>query len=152
MTITRPKLCHSRFALLAIVGAFLASGSASASCTMATKVEACPPVCNCCQTPAPGDSATTVTASTALYEQLPIQAGAVRQEAAGCQCRLQAPTAPEPKPGQGPRLERSDPGRELSAGILEFDDEPRSIPFVSSPRIRPQRKLPIYLRNARLLI
>lgn len=152
MPITRPKFRHSWIALVAFVGALLASGGASASCTMTKDAGDCPPVCGCCKATV-SDSPTPYTAGpTTVHQHVPPRTGNACQEAPGCECRPQAPTAPEPKPGQRTRVEMSDPGCDLALGWLDFDAAPRSVALSVTATVSPPQKQPIYLRNARLLI
>lgn len=152
MPITRTKLRHSWIALAAFVGALLASGGASASCTMTPDAGACPPVCGCCKAPA-SDSPTPEAAGPAtVHEHVPARTGDVCPSTPRCECRSQAPTAPEPKPGQRTTVERSDPAHDLALGWLDFDAAPRSVYFSVPATPSPPQKHPIYLRNSRLLI
>ena len=152
MPITRPKPRHLWIALAAFVGALLTSGGASASCTMTKDAGDCPPVCGCCKAPASDGPTPEAAGPTTVHQQVPARSGDVCPDAPGCECRSQAPTAPEPKPGQRTTVERSDPGRDADLGWFDFDAAPRLMTFSAPATASPPQKLPIYLRNSRLLI
>lgn len=152
MPIARHKPRHSWIALAAIVGALLASGGASVSCTMPKDAGDCPPVCGCCKAPASGSPTPEAAGPTTVHQHVAAHSGDVCPDAPGCECRSQAPTAPEPKPGQRTTVERSDPGRDAGLGWLDFDAAPKLMTFSVPATASPPQKLPIYLRNSRLLI
>ena len=151
MPITCPKLRHLWIALAALVGALLTSGGVSASCTK-PDAGACPPVCGCCKAPAADNPTPEAAGPATVYPHVPAWTGDVCPNTPGCECRSQAPTAPEPKPGQRTTVERSDPGRDLALRGLDFDAAPRSVYFSVLAAPSPPQKHPIYLRNSRLLI
>ncbi len=151
MPITRTKLRHSWIALAAFVGALLTSGGVSASCTKPDAL-ACSPVCGCCKTPASARPTPEAAGPAMAHQKVPARTGDVCPDAPGCECRPQAPTAPEPKPGQRTTVERSDPGRDSALGGLGFDAAPRLMTFSVPATASPPQKLSIYLRNSRLLI
>ncbi len=152
MPIARHKHRHSWIALAAIVGALLTSGGASASCTIPTDAGDCPPVCGCCNATASDSPTPDAAGPTTVHQDVPPRTGNACREAPGCECRSQAPTAPEPKPGQRTTVERSDSGRDLALGGLGFDAAPRLMTFSVPATASLPQKLPIYLRNSRLLI
>ena len=151
MPIARHKPRHSWIALAAFVGALLTSSGVSASCTK-PDAGACPPVCGCCKTPGSDSPTPEAAGTTTVHRQVPTRTGDVCPDAPGCECRPQAPTAPEPKPGQRTTVEKSDPGRDAALGWLDFDTTPRLMTFSVPATASPPRKLPLYLRNSRLLI
>jgi uncharacterized membrane protein YhaH (DUF805 family) len=111
-----------------------------------------PPVCGCCKAPASASPTPEAAGPAMARQHVPARTGDVCPDAPGCECRSQAPTAPEPKPGQRTTVERSDPGRDAALGWLDFDAAPRLMTFSVPATAGPPRKLPIYLRNSRLLI
>jgi len=144
---------HLRRPLIALVAIFAASfmaSDASACSTMKQGQGACQTACGCCTSG--GDDAPTTRAGVATPAALPQAAGLGRPAPAeNCSCRSQEPAAPSPKPARSTAESRT----ELSAGSVfvqlgeTFAARTALTPQVPSTQSPP--KVPLYLRNERLL-
>jgi hypothetical protein len=155
MPITFPKPRLPWIALAAFVGAVLASGGASASCTSMPDGGACTPACGCCKA-SQSDRPTNLTGKPATVDQHILDhrdANACRPiPAGGCCCRPQAPAAPGPRGQRAGGEERSETELAFAAGWSDLGGGFRPAIGPISPTARPPQKTPLYLRTSRLLI
>jgi len=149
MPITLAELRFSWIALAALVGASLVAGDASATCTSMSDSGGCR--ARCCGKASKSATPIRAAVPATVAQHIPPQDGNVCPDVPGCNCRPQAPTAPEPKERRAGES-RLDLGRNVEAGWLDLGGVFR--PFIGPvpPTISPPQKSPLYLRNSRLLI
>lgn len=143
---------HLRRPLIAITAIFAASlaSEASACSTMKSSPEACATVCGCCSPEVTGASTNRIEgAERAARPEVP---GPCETAPGGaCSCRSLEPLAPTPKPARSPVEGRPQPGQ--GSYFVHPGDEAAARDLLS-PQVTPTQsspKIPLYLRNARLL-
>jgi hypothetical protein len=156
MPFTFPKPRLPWIALAAFLGAALASGGASASCTSMPDAGACPPICGCCKA-SQSDWPTDLTGRSATVDQhilYRVDANACRPSVSvgGCSCRPQAPAAPGPRGQRTGGENRPETELAIAAGWSELSGGFRPAIAPISPTASPPQKSPLYLRTSRLLI
>lgn len=150
MPTTLRRLCRPLIALAAIFGASLAS-EASACSSMKPGSGACDSACECCSPEATGapTNRVEVAAERAALPEAPV--ACQRTPGGGCSCRSQEPAAPTPKPDRNTAEGRSELGQ--GSDFVHRGDEAAARALLS-PRVTPTQsppKIPLYLRNSRLL-
>jgi hypothetical protein len=122
---------------------------------MVTAAADCPSVCACCEPSGFEDEPAADIVPTPKQAVVPAspQADAQRTvQPAGCMCRPQTPVAPGPKQPQEKRSEPTGPDRVAASETVDphftLVRDHASVPV----HTHVPRKVPAYLRNARLLI
>ncbi len=137
-------------ALAAISVASTAAGGASA-CSMKERGNAgCATVCGCCSsatTEAPSPAARVDGRATRLRAPMAIETAS----GGGCSCRSQKPAAPAPRPAPGTSGSRTQPGHAEPLAHSGPDHVARPAPGPQLPLTQSPPKIPLYLRNERLL-
>lgn len=143
---------YDRRPLMALVAIFATSlaSEASACSTMKASPAACATVCGCCSpetSEAPPSHPEAARVATMPRAPMACQSA----PAEGCSCRSQEPAAPSPKPARGTAEGRPAPsqGSDLVCLGDEAAARDRLFPQVAPTQSPP--KIPLYLRNARLL-
>ena len=146
-------LRHLRGPLIAFAAIFavsLPAGQVSACSMMAPAKSACATACGCCSSATSQDPATPVgMAEPAALRPTPTACETA--PGGGCSCRSPEPAAPAPKPARSTAESRTEAGH-TDAFALPAEDQaariasPSQLPLTQGPP-----KVPLYLRNERLL-
>lgn len=152
MPITPRRACRPLIALAAIVATLLATSEVSACSTMKPGMGACNTACGCCSSGA-NDPPTTRTGVVEPAAMPRVPAACQTAPVGDCSCRTQGPAAPtpKPKPARGTPQGRPELGQGSdfvhlgAAHVLRIALAPQ-VPATQSPP-----KVPLFLRNERLL-
>ena len=137
-------------AFAAIFAVSLTVGQASACSMMEPAKSACATACGCCSSATSQDPATPV----GMAEPATLQPTPTACETApgrGCSCRSREPAAPAPKPARSNAEGRTESGHTAAFILPDEDRAARLAPSSQLPLTQGPPKVPLYLRNERLL-
>jgi hypothetical protein len=146
-------LRHLRGPLIAFAAIFAASlpaGQASACSMMEPAKSACATACGCCSSATSQAPATPV----GMAEPVALRPTPIACETApgrGCSCSSREPAAPAPKPARSTAEGRTEPGHITAFAVPGEDHAARLAPSSQLPLTQGPPKVPLYLRNERLL-
>lgn len=132
-------------ALVAIFAASLTASEAAACVSMNSGGGSCATACGCCS---PEASEVPATAAAAARQA---QTGCEMSPGEGCVCRPDEPVAPTQKPSRTAAEGRPEPGHASEFVQLGDDAAARIKAGLKVPPTQSPPKIPLYLRNARLL-
>lgn len=139
------NLRHIRVLLIApvaIVAMSCASGAASACAMARSEKAACASVCDCCESPKAAAAPATVPQAPSGCDTAPCNP---------CSCRSQGPAAPSPKPDRGSNERRTQTSHSVEDAAAPGDRALRTAPLPQFISTGGPPKVPLYLRNERLL-
>lgn len=149
MAATLRRLRNLTIALAAIIAASLAAGEASACSAMRREAAACATACGCCSSPSDEASASAVAAERAASPRAPATCAMLPRS--GCACRSQEPAAPAPRPARTAPESRTEPSQVAYLALPDDEGSARASLASRFPLTEDPPKIPLYLRNERLL-
>jgi hypothetical protein len=150
MATTIRHIRGSWIALAAVLAASSMAGDASACSMKTSAAKACAMACGCCSSAS--DEAPAVLAGLGEPAAVrPFRAACETAPGRGCSCGSQEPSAPAPKPARGSSDRRTESTHAADVALVDEGRALRVTPSPQLPLTASPPKMPLYLRNERLL-